>query len=393
MNPPELKQVTERREPPAPSDQLSLFDSDPDEQKQAKKKRTGRVQQPCLFFPASALAGKNVPERRWLVEGLIPSGTVTLLSGDGGTGKSLLALQLAFAVASETKWLGKAVTAGRALFVSAEDEQDELHRRLERITRAQGFKLAGLHQLTLRSLVGEDSLLATVNQGGILTPTDLFKELEDRIAVEMYQLVVLDTLADLFPGDENNRSQARQFIGMLRGLAIRYKTAMFVLAHPSQYGLTSGKGTSGSTGWNNSVRSRLYFSRIFQSSDQEPNPDARTLRLMKANYSRAGNQTTVTWKDGVFVEESTSPIDRMAENEKAERVFLNLLASFAEQGRRVNHAGGSNYAPKAFEEHPNADGCTKRAFKKAMAALLNKEKIKISEDGPPSKRRSFLEIV
>ena len=87
------------------------------------------------------------------------------------------------------------------------------------------------------------------------------------------------------------------------------------------------------------------------------------------------------------------PIDRMAENEKAERVFLNLLASFAEQGRRVNHAGGSNYAPKAFEEHPNADGCTKRALKKAMAALLNKEKIKISEDGPPSKRRSFLEIV
>ncbi|MCK0195756.1 bifunctional DNA primase/polymerase [Ancylobacter sp. 6x-1] len=42
-------------------------------------------------FPASDLAGHPVPERRWLVRDLIPARTVTLLGGDGGTGKSLLA--------------------------------------------------------------------------------------------------------------------------------------------------------------------------------------------------------------------------------------------------------------------------------------------------------------
>ena len=41
-----------------------------------------------------------MPPREWLVDALVPMKTVTLFSGDGGTGKSLLALQLAVAVAA-----------------------------------------------------------------------------------------------------------------------------------------------------------------------------------------------------------------------------------------------------------------------------------------------------
>ena len=52
------------------------------------------------FYSAASLEGKPVPAREWLVDELVPSKTVTLFSGDGGTGKSLLALQLAVAVAA-----------------------------------------------------------------------------------------------------------------------------------------------------------------------------------------------------------------------------------------------------------------------------------------------------
>jgi hypothetical protein len=51
------------------------------------------------WFCAADLEGLQVPDREWLVPDLIPTRTVTLLYGDGGTGKSLLALQLAVAVA------------------------------------------------------------------------------------------------------------------------------------------------------------------------------------------------------------------------------------------------------------------------------------------------------
>jgi RecA-family ATPase len=40
---------------------------------------------------------------------------------------------------------------------------------------------------------------------------------------------------------------------MLRGLAINYQHATLMLAHPSLAGMASGSGSSGSTGWSNSV--------------------------------------------------------------------------------------------------------------------------------------------
>jgi RecA-family ATPase len=64
--------------------------------------------------------------------------------------------------------------------------------------------------------------------------------------------------ADMFSGDENSRPQSRQFIGLLKRLARKHDCAFLLLAHPSLTGLNTGSGMSGSTGWNNAVRSRLY---------------------------------------------------------------------------------------------------------------------------------------
>src|SRR5690625_222790 len=78
------------------------------------------------FYSAASLKGRAVPSREWLVEGLVPGKNVTLFSGDGGAGKSLLALQLAVAVAAETQWIGNPAKTGSAIFLSAEDDDDEL---------------------------------------------------------------------------------------------------------------------------------------------------------------------------------------------------------------------------------------------------------------------------
>jgi RecA-family ATPase len=167
---------------------------------------------------------------------------------------------------------------------------------------------------------------------------------------------------------------------------------VLLLSHPSLSGLNSGNGSSGSTAWNNSVRSRLYLERV-KEGDYEPNPDARRLSTKKANYSRTGGEITMTWCGGVF--EADTPErghDGVAPSVKAERVFLSLLKAITDQGRKVNHQGGQTYAPNIFASHPHSEGVTKGAFTAAMESLLTQGKIRVSEDGPASKRRTYLEV-
>lgn len=345
------------------------------------------------FFSAADLEGEPIPPRLWHVCDLIPARTVTTLNGDGGAGKSLAALQLAVSTALGRNWLGQETTPGRALFISAEDDRDEIHRRLADIAVAEGVTLADLNRLDLRSLAGKDALLAVpVPRSEVMQETELFKNLESWIAEHKPALTVLDTLADLFGGNEVSRTQARQFIGFLRRLAIQHGTTVLLLAHPSLSGISSGTGSSGSTAWNNSVRSRLYLRRLTGAEGEDNDPDARELEVMKANYSRKGNLLPLRWREGVFhldLKPETG-LDRMAASAKAERVFLKLLRNFTEEGRFVSASPGPTFAPSIFATHPGAEGCTKRALRAAMDSLFASKRVVMASHGKGAKARSHI---
>ena len=302
-------------------------------------------------------------------------------------------MQLSCSAALGRPWLNLEAKEGKALFISAEDDMDELHRRLAAIAASEGVGLGELHRLTIRSLAGEDALLATLEgRSGVLANTELLTEIDKLMDNMRPVLVVLDTLADMFPGNENDRAQVRQFIGKLRGPAIKYKSAVVVLSHPSLTGISSGTGSSGSTGWSNSVRSRLYLERI-TNEGFEANPDARRLTVKKANYGRVGAEIAMTWRDGVFVADTAQTgIEKAINTGKAERVFMSLLAQFTEQGRYLSAQPSNIYAPKLFAESPGSEGITKRAFTSAMNILFNCEKIEIRKHGPKSKERSYIAI-
>jgi RecA-family ATPase len=352
---------------------------------------TSEGERASRFFSLADLAGKPIPPREWLVEDLVPMRQVTLFSGDGGTGKSLLALQLAVAVAGGQPWLWRGARKGSAIFISAEDDEDELHRRAADVLRAGQLGFADMKGLTVRSLAGEDALLAVESEMRLMKSA-LFDELQQRAADQGPELVVIDTAADVFPSNENDRRAVRQFIGILRGLAIRQRCAVVLLSHPSLTGLASGSGTSGSTAWNNSVRSRLYLNRITDNG-YEADPDKRILTVMKSNYARRGNEIGLTWRDGAFwPDASQGRLDRAAASQKAERVFVGLLRQFSDQGRYVSPNPSNSYAPATFAKHPEAEGVTKRAFQDAMEVLLRRGAVMIAEHGRGASKKQHLEV-
>ena len=207
-------------------------------------------------------ADRPVPARIFLVPPLIPEGNVALLYGDGGLGKSLLALQLAAARALKLLWLGLKTLPGRTLLLSAEDDVDELHRRLAAICLHYQASLGDLSAIRLIDLVGQDAVIGELSRNGRIIATELYRFMMREIAKFAPGLVIVDALADSFAGDENNRTQARQFISMLRRPAHNHGCAFLTVAHPSISGITTGRGTSGSTGWSNSVRARMYFETV-----------------------------------------------------------------------------------------------------------------------------------
>lgn len=342
---------------------------------------------------AASLAGKPISERPWHVPGLVPAKTVTLLAGDGGTGKSLLALMLAVATATGREWLGRKVRPGRCLYLSAEDDTDEIHRRLADVQGASFGDLSDLTELHILDLAGNNAVLGKLTQArdGIAS-TALYREVLDWARRERPALIVLDTLADVFGGDEIVRVQARQFVGLLRHLALESGAAVLVLAHPSLTGLNSGEGTSGSTGWSNSVRSRLYFERI-KDKGVELDPDRRVLRVKKANYGRVGEEIEVRWQNGIFAPLRDGDVIAQAQERHVERVFMQLLRMYEMQGRPVSDARGSNYAPSLFAKESKAEGIRREAFALAMNRLFAKQAIEVVTEGPPSKSRRKLKPV
>ena len=339
---------------------------------------------------ASSFDGLPVPLREFHVPGM-PAHDVTDLTGDGGGGKSLLALQLAFATATSTPWLGMYPRTGRVLYVSCEDDCDELHRRIASISAATGVPIGDACNLKLWSLAGQDAVLATFDRDGRISETAKMRMLQEAVGSVRPTFMVLDTRADLFGGDEIKRVEVRQFVGALRKIALEEQVTILMLSHPSLSGMSSGAGTGGSTAWNNSVRARWYLEPEPREKGEVgfiPDPDVRVLTTKKSNYGRVGQQLRLRWNDGVFTLDGDGHDDlQAARGREAERRFVEALAAYNLQGRYVSDATGRNFAPAMFAaDKAIAGGFGKVAFTDAMNRLLSTSQLRVEMAGPPSRQ-------
>ena len=123
-----------------------------------------------------------------------------------------------------------------------------------------------------------------------IAPTPTFERVQAFIQEKGIDLAIIDSVADVF-GEEIDRHAVRSFIRHLRSCGC----TVFLLGHPSREGMRDGRNYSGSTHWNNAVRSRFSFTRLADDKGSELAPDLRLLEMAKSNRSRAKQRLTLKW--------------------------------------------------------------------------------------------------
>jgi RecA-family ATPase len=332
--------------------------------------------------------GTLAPEKRWLVSGLVPQGDLTILAGNGGSGKTEIAVHLLVSVAAGLgDWLGATVEFGLALFLSCEEPEDDIRERIERICRHHAIDPHSIQSLHLHFPKLDATSLVNVGPNGSIGASPLLDQIRTFVSRRKPKLVVIDSAAAVYDGNTLARREVRGFLAMLRRLAIENDVAVVLLDHPSVRGMADGTGTQGNVDWRNSSRSMLYLS----DPDRE-DPDERTLEAKKNNRGRLSEKIKLRWNGLTFSTATSAPSPRRAQAERdVDDLFLRLLDKRNAQGRPVHASNAKGSAPSEFAADPEARGVTSDAFRQAMERLFTARAIKKVETGPQSKRRQHLE--
>lgn len=169
---------------------------------------------------------RNLPPIQFTVDFLIPDRSLVGLVGSPGTFKSFTALDLAACIASGRQWHEHPVMQGGVVYVSAEGSAG-LSQRLAAWEQAFATPLPPTLQFILDTpqLCSADDVEAVISAAR-----------SNPIGV---RLVVIDTLARTFNGEENSAQEMGQYIAAADRIRRETGAAVLIIHHTSKAGLTA----------------------------------------------------------------------------------------------------------------------------------------------------------
>lgn len=158
----------------------------------------------------------------WLVSKLVPRDSPCFLAGDPKVGKTWIALDLAISVAMGEPWLGRfEVEKSRVLVLTLEDSQAIVRQRL--------WQLARSRELDPHDL---DGWLAVDAEGPFyFDDSESLKTMTRTLEDFRPDLVIVDSLARSFRGDENSKKDVGEFTRPWTRLCREHETAVIVIHH------------------------------------------------------------------------------------------------------------------------------------------------------------------
>ena len=296
-------------------------------------------------------------------------------------------------------WLGSMPEPGPAIYIGAEDDEDEIHIRLANIAEHYGVTFGelidgGLHVLCL---LGQDATLCTLGRNGKIETTVLYRQIYEAAADIKPRNISIDTLSRAFAGNEIDRAQVYQFSTHMQAVALATDGgSVTVLSHPSLAGIASGSGLSGSTGWQGAFRFHQYLRGIKATEGEQPDNDIRELLFNKNQYGPLSEPVVLRYQRGLFLPEAgCSDLEKRAREAKADETFLSLLRQFDGQGRNVSDKPSAHaYAPESSpgKRRPKSTGSDGPNWRTRCGVVSSADKIHVKEYGRPSRPNSKLAV-
>lgn len=205
------------------SDELDSYKAEIDEILRDLDQRSAAEKAPVQYGQAIK---EKPPEIPWLVEGILPAASLSIIAAEGGVGKSTLIAQLCLTMAAgREEFFGfKIPKAVRCLYLQAEGARHVFLSRLN---------VAG-HHLGVNHLA--DTLPLYVQPAGDWVK-DTGSELERMVAEVKSQFCVIDTQGLFHAGDENSNTEIKlHLIKPLQAIAARTGSAFMIIHHLSKPG-------------------------------------------------------------------------------------------------------------------------------------------------------------
>ena len=298
-----------------------------------------------------------LPPIQWLVEGLIPRGTLGMIAAYGSGIKTWAEIDLLDAIARGRKWLGLFPCAqGHAFLIDYENGAYEVRRRLQALARKEPGKPAspaeGISFVTMPPTSMHD--------------VTLIERLEP--IAEGANLIAVDTLAAGSPGVDENDARFAAPLNRLKGLAERSGAAIVVLHHTRKSG---GRGSPRGGGDDERETTR-GTSAIFNALDWEiklsrsrEDETLSTVKQTKSRFSRGVRPFAVRVEDigeraeagqeavrvcGEWLEEGALDADASAKRAAEERQLEKLSETILALLKKSPGLGGERGVRDALRE-------------------------------------------
>ena len=179
----------------------------------------------------------KAPEQKFLIADTIPLGVPVVFAAAGDSGKGMMTLDLAMKVASgfsmQSSFGGLVSTHGNVVIMTAEDDKDELHRRVERLDpRRKRFDYEhDMRVLPLPNLGGVFPMMQKIDNSYVMGAE--FERLYEQILeIDNLALFIADPMASFVHADINaDPAAGAAFMGMLAQLSTETGATVMVNHH------------------------------------------------------------------------------------------------------------------------------------------------------------------